>query len=150
MKARFLSFAIALLVLFNFTDAFAQNPNLRSPLTSSVTNDQQLQVCYDISGLGNVESVLIIVNYDLTVNTFCYNRGQKSGPVPGLTQHYEDQSFTQAVPVRNGRARGCITTEENIQAGSCPPGMARSETSVSYSNITLSIYDETFAVPDAN
>jgi hypothetical protein len=149
MKARVSSLLIVLMALFAFNDAFAQSPKLRSPLTSSVDRNQQLVVCYDISGLGNVTEVDITITYDLEVTTYCYNRGQKSDPVPGLTQNYEDQSFTTTVPVRNGRAKGCITSNETIQAGECPPGMARSETFVCYTNVQLKIYDETFSAPDA-
>ncbi|MHA6246429.1 hypothetical protein ACXYMU_00715 [Pontibacter sp. CAU 1760] len=149
MKAKFLSIAIALIALFSFQSAFAQHPNLKSPLTSSVTSTQQLKVDYDISGLGNVSTVKITVSFDLNVDTYCFNKGRRSTPVPGLTQHFENQSSTFDVPVRNGRASGSITTNETIKAGDCPAGMDRTETTVAYTNITLEVLGSEFPVGDA-
>jgi hypothetical protein len=149
MKVKFYSFLIALIALFAFNNAYAQNPNLRSPLTSSITQDNQLQVCYDISGLGNVSSVLIELTYDVEVQSECFNRGNREGSVPGQSQFFEDQITTRRVPVRNGRAIGCITTTNTYPAGTCPSGFRSSAvTSVSYSNITLEVLGETFEVPN--
>jgi hypothetical protein len=149
MKTKVFTFALALIALFSFGNAYAQNPNLKSPLTSSVNKDNQLVVCYDISGLGKVSSVLIELKYDVEVNSECFNRGQKEGSVPGQSQSLTEQITVKSVPVRNGRAAGCITTTNTYAAGSCPSGFRSSAvTSVSYSNITFSILGETFNVPD--
>jgi hypothetical protein len=148
MKKYIQSMAIVIIALLSISTAFAQNPRLKSPLTVQDLGTQ-FRICYDISGLGNVNEVTIQLNYQADVSSVCFNRGRDAGPVPG-----QDQSFTQnpvsfTAPVHNGRARGCYTTETVFQPGACPNGFDRGEVSdVAFSNITFSILGETFSVND--
>jgi hypothetical protein len=148
MKAKILSFAIAFITLLSFDTAYAQHPNLRSPLTSS-EQGLQLKVYYDISGLGNVSSVFIELKYDVEVTTECFNRGQQDKAVPGQSGFFSDTKSTFEVPVKNGRAKGFITTQNQYPTGSCPAGFRSSAVvDATYSNITLKVLGSTFDVPN--
>lgn len=144
MKTKNLSFVIALLTLFSITTAFAQSPKLKSPLR---TTDKGLtmEMCYDISGLGNVDNIIVTCEYDATVTSLCFNPGASTGPVPGQTKTFGDTSEEIVIPVHNGRAVGCFTTTTAFPAGACPNTKWTGQVSdVSFSNITLTVDGKEF------
>jgi hypothetical protein len=144
MKSIILSSLIGLVALFTVSSATAQSPKLRGPLTATDLGDK-LEVCFDISGLGNVSETQLTVTFDATVTTQCRNRGGNIAPGQTQTISGADETFT--VPVSNGRATGCVQTTQTFEPGSCPPGFAGGEvTDVSFSNVRVTVAGRTFRV----
>jgi hypothetical protein len=67
--------------------ALAQNPHFgQGPRAATFTDlGQQLQVLGTITGLGS-EPLEVTVTATATADTFCFNPGNREGPVPGQTQ----------------------------------------------------------------
>ncbi|MBC5993251.1 hypothetical protein [Pontibacter cellulosilyticus] len=149
MKAKVLSFAIALIALLNLGTATAQNLVVKQyPTATDLGTD--LQLCVDFAGLGNINEVDIIVNYTAVVETYCINRGQQKQdcePVPGLTRTLPNQSSTLTFDVRNGRTRGCQILYTDFEAGDCPDGM-RSIVDVTFKNVSFTILGRFFNLGD--
>jgi hypothetical protein len=148
MKSVVLSSVFALVTLFSVSTAIAQRPHVQSPFTSSINQDGQLVVCYDIAGLGNASQVPATLTFDAVVTTLCYNRGNEDQPVPGQTKTNRNVQIPFFVAVTNGRARNCYTTNYNPTCGSCPNGFGRSECTTTFSNIRFTIGGRTFNVPN--
>jgi hypothetical protein len=139
MKSIILSSLIALVALFTVSSATAQSPKLRAPLQVN-TDNNILEVCFDISGLGNVSEVTILLDATATVTTQCRNRG--GNVAPGQTTTQQIPTVSRTFPVSNGRAQGCIDTREvEFTPGSCPPGFGDGAeiTSVTFSDATLTV-----------
>ncbi|AKQ45130.1 hypothetical protein TH63_04960 [Rufibacter radiotolerans] len=151
MKARILSFAFALIALFSFNNAFAQNLVVKQQPTATDLG-KNLQICVDFAGLGNIDEVDITVYYTATVETGCINQGQakKDGDqVPGLTQTLPGQSSTLTFDVRNGRTRGCQTLVTNFTPGECPSSnMTGTVSDVTFTNVYFTILGRRFDLPN--
>lgn len=146
MKARMLTFLIALVALLSFGYANAQNPHLMSPLTST-DNGITLTVCYDIAGIGNVSQTKLTITYDAEVISECTNPG--GNVAPGQTKRIRKVAEDFIVEVKNGRARGCSTTQNVFEPGRCPNGQwTGAVTDVIFSNISITIAGKTFSVPN--
>ena len=146
MKRTMLNCAIVLIALLTVNTAIAQSAKLKSPLTTT-DNVKTLTVCYDITGLGNVSQVTMTLRYNAVVASECFNPGNKQESVPGQNQTFSGVGDEFTVPVHNGRATGCFTTDEDeFQAGGCPSSSWRgSVTNVTFSNITLQVLGRTFS-----
>jgi hypothetical protein len=109
--------------------ALAQNPHFgQGPRAATFTDlGQTLQVTGTIVGLGQ-EPLEVTVTADATADTFCFNPGASTGPVPGQT--LEDVEVTggtgEVTPDRQGNfiigAGDLVTTAPTVttaQAG-CP------------------------------
>jgi hypothetical protein len=147
MKKIFSS-VLTVIALLSITSAFAQSPKVHAPLTST-DNGTTLTVCYDISGLGNITSVEITCAYSVSIASECNNPGSSTGPVPGQSKMASVPGETKTVPVQNGRATGCFTTETVFTAGKCPNNKwTGTVTDVTFSNISLSLLGKTFPAPN--
>jgi hypothetical protein len=145
MKHANLSSLIALIALFLVGTATAQSPKLKSPLRVT-DNGQTFTICYDISGLGNVTEVEVIVTYNATVFSECFNPGNREESVPAHNKVVTGISEPFTVPVRNGRATFCSQSTQTFTPGSCPNGNWTAEvTDVSFSNVTLTVLGKTFS-----
>jgi hypothetical protein len=101
MKARILSFAIALIALFAFNDAFAQNPHfVGTPCYDPATGD----ISGKVAGLGkNANGVSITVTGDFS----CDNPKDKAAP--GW------QSVTKSnIPLTRSNKAGEYTFDANV------------------------------------
>ncbi len=147
MKARFFSFIIALIALFAFNDASAQNPHLQGPLYA-IDHGDYLEICYDFAGLGNVSEIPMQVSYTPTIHTECEN--PQGHVAPGQSRTLPRTSQTVPIEVSNGRARGCKTLDKDTySAGPGPnPKWTCKVVDVSYSNITVKVRNRTFEVTD--
>jgi hypothetical protein len=140
MKTVLLSFVGLLMTVLSVNTASAQNPHLMSPISTSVTADGKLEVCFDIAGLGNMTQVDVVVKYTATVNTLCYNPGSSEGPVPGQSKTYPNVSETFEVEVSNGRTGyKCVTSTQKFAAGKCPNPKWTPETTVMFSDVTVTV-----------
>jgi hypothetical protein len=144
-----LNCTIALIALLTVSSVMGQRAKLQSPLTTT-DNVKTLTVCYDITGLGNVTQVTMTLLYNAVVNSECFNPGNKEGSVPGQNQVFSGVGDEFTVPVHNGRATGCFTTNENeFPAGGCPSSSWTGVvTNVTFSNITLQVLGRTFSAPN--
>lgn len=140
----YLRAVIALIALFSVSNVSAQK--LHS-ISSSTNADNIMVVCYDISGLGNVSSVTLTLRYTVTVSGECFNPGKRTESVPAHDNVITEPGLSTDVPVKNGRATGCINSGP-ITAGSCPnPNWNAEVTDASYTNVTLSVLKRNFNVP---
>src|SRR5215218_9277273 len=107
MKKSILSLAIALVALFSYTTASAQQtpkPGVHenSPTTfDKDPSDQSLRLCFDIAGLGSLTEVDATVSYDVTVDTYCLTKGKGHGaePDPGSIPAFSETSTNQVTNV---------------------------------------------------
>jgi hypothetical protein len=144
MKHTILSSFIAFIALFIVSTASAQNPKSHGPVRAN-DKGQTLEVCFDISGLGNVTEVQMTLTYDATVYSECFNPGNRDESVPAHNKVVPGNSIPFTVPVRNGRATDCFTAEQTFTPGSCPnPNWTAVVTDVSFSNVKLTILGKTF------
>jgi hypothetical protein len=144
MKHFFLNTVVALIALFGVSSAVAQKAH--GPITSTDLG-QNLRVCYDISGLGNVTEVSIRLSYTATVFGECFNPGNRDESVPAHNNVIPGAGETFVAPVHNGRATACFNSTTVFQAGTCPnPRWSSVVTDVSFSNITLTVLGKTFNV----
>jgi hypothetical protein len=139
------SSVIAILAFFSFNTASAQSVVVKQyPTATDLGKD--LQICIDFAGLGNISEIGIKVSYTAQVYTDCYNSGRDTGPVPGLSRTTSG-STTVTFPVHNGRASGCKSLGLSFSPGKCPSGnMTGVVSDVSFSNVSLKVYDKTFSV----
>jgi hypothetical protein len=145
MKHANLSSFIALIALFLVSTATAQNPKLKRPLTVT-DNGLTFTICYDISGLGNVTEVDVVVTYNATVFSECFNPGNRDESVPAHNKVISGVSEPFTVPVRNGRVNTCSSSSQTFTPGSCPNSNWTAEvTDVSFSNVTLTVLGKTFS-----
>jgi hypothetical protein len=141
MKRFFKSIAIAAITMFSVATASAQNAHEMAPTTATDLGTT-LKVCYDIAGLGNVSTTQLTVNYTATITTECTNNG--GNVAPGQTKVQKgSQTFT--VAVNNGRATGCVTTENNFTPGKCPNGnWTGTITDVTFTSASVTVAKKTF------
>lgn len=150
MKTKILSLIITFIALLSFNNAYAQNLVEKTPPYAIDLGDD-LSVCIDFAGLGNMSNVNVTVTYTAEVATYCINRGQQKqdeDPVPGLTRTFPDQTVPVNFRVHNGRARGCQTIETNFPAGDCPSSNMRSDIDVTFKNVRLTILGHTYNLGD--
>ena len=125
MKARILSFAILLIALLAFNNAYAQNPHF-NPKSPDNTHDAGTTLCSQgtLAGLGNyagrnVEIQLIVEG---VTHTECSNPA--GNVAPGQSSSTTFASDIAHVPVtKNGKANYSICTNEpnvTTQSAGCP------------------------------
>jgi hypothetical protein len=140
MKARILSLAFALIALFAFNDANAQNCHQVGRLSISVVNGDDIQLSGKIAGLGNVnEQVNYTISGDLTGTFECVppgqqKKGQEGSVAPGQTTISYTASGT-GTP-RNGRLEFSTSQDSD-----CNEQFALRISGASLSNATITIYN---------
>ena len=158
MKKNILSVAVALVALFSYTTASAQKDSKpgvheNSPTTfDKDASDQSLRLCFDIAGLGSIESVDATVSYDIKTDTYCLTKGKGHGaePDPGAIPAFSETATGQVtniqLQVRNGRIVGCPYDLNNLIT--CAPGLCSSGTITTcfatYTNVKITILGNTF------
>ena len=118
MKAKILSFAIALIALFAFNNAFAGNPHIVGSLSYTVVScsggGQAIQISGRIAGLGNTVTsadISLTGTYEFTyqcINPSSVQKGREKA-VPGQSGS-TDASAQGTFPVRNGRVDFTLST----------------------------------------
>ncbi|GAB3331957.1 hypothetical protein ACFQT0_04275 [Hymenobacter humi] len=140
MKTNISAFVFFLFALFSYGTASAQHPNVKSPVTVKDIGTQ-LEIKYDISGLGNIRSTQATLTYDIHVETQCRNHG--GNVAPGQSYDDDDHIDTFTIPVNNGRARGTYTTKAIVidqSKADCPNGGWTAELAdVTFSNVVFKI-----------
>jgi hypothetical protein len=129
MKARILSLAIALIALFSFTSAFAQNPHFL-PNRPDNTYDAGLTLCSSgtLAGLGNYagQNVQIQLVVEGVTSTQCATPNSQN-VAPGQSSSATYTSPVALVPVnKQGKATYSICTNAPTvtnQTAGCPNDM---------------------------
>jgi hypothetical protein len=152
MRTRILSFAITLIALISFGNAYAQRPhfNPNETQTVSITCQQQgantvylVSISGTVHGIGNARTGAIKYVYDANFN--CYNRGNSPGPVPGqsgpVTGVLKNIELTTIRP-------GVATYSGSFTVGSsCRGNALRSVvTDLDFSELSLIIQGETLSL----
>jgi hypothetical protein len=102
---------------------FVTGPNI-------TTTNTGVTACGKIAGLGNAQTVTVVLEADVT--TTCTNKGQH---IPsGLTQSVSGEGDFRAD--KNGSVTFCVTTERPDDP--CPDGMRPQNT---FSNISITVFD---------
>jgi hypothetical protein len=143
MKSVFQFLSVVVISLISATSLSAQNPQVKGQLTATDLGTQ-LQVCFDIAGLGNVSMTKLTVNFTAVATTECTNKG--GNVAPGQTKTVSgSQDFM--VTVRNGRTGfQCVKTDVPAP-GKCPGGFAGGTvTDVQFSNVSISVAGSDFPV----
>lgn len=119
-------------VLLTGGHALAANPHFVQGPTFTVTEDNALQVTGKVAGLGNTESVLIVL--EATAVRECTNPGSKGHKPPGLTRTQVTASDTFSVD--NGQVTFSLMTDpEPIKP--CP---GKQMTSFRFEDATVSVF----------
>jgi hypothetical protein len=136
MKNIILNSVIALLVLFSFNIAQAQNIHfIGSPTIQDLGT--QLRFCGKLAGLGNSELVNITLSTTATTITTCTNPG--GNVAPGQTKTGTVSTSGTFTSDKNGQVTFCLTTNTPTP-GRCPNGQwTGTVTDVTFSNTTLRV-----------
>jgi hypothetical protein len=102
---------------------FVTGPNI-------TTTNTGVTACGKIAGLGNAQTVTVVLEADVT--TTCTNKGQHSPS--GLTQSVSGEGDFSVD--KNGSVTFCVTTERPEDP--CPDGMRPQNT---FSNISITVFD---------
>jgi hypothetical protein len=101
------------------------------------SNNGNLVVSYDVSGLGGTGTAFWSVNATVDGHARCKNGG---GNCPEASNKFgpTDQQVTGFFAVHNGRARGSITVTPATGL-SCPNGQTATVLDVTWTNITFTV-----------
>ncbi|MER2998883.1 hypothetical protein [Pontibacter populi] len=155
MKARILSFAIALIALFSFEDVYAQHPhfNKQNPPSVSVeivcngekSSYYEITVSGTVYGLGAASGQSAHVEYTYNANFNCYNRGKDAGPVPGQSGNVSGETDEKPLDVRNGQAYFSATF---TIAGTCKGNaLSSAVTALALTKLDLVVNGDQVATP---
>lgn len=134
MKHTKLIFSLLLISFLSISSVFAQNTHfIGSPSISD--NGTTLTYCAKLAGLGNNQSVTVILSASATVTTTCTNPG--GNVAPGQTKTVSVSASGTFTSDKNGTVTFCLTTL-TPEPGSCPNGMwSGTVTDVSFTNTRI-------------
>jgi hypothetical protein len=136
MKNLIVSSIIALVALFSFNIAQAQNIHfIGSPTIQDLGT--QLRFCGKLAGLGNNQLVTIVLSSTATTITTCTNPG--GNVAPGQTKTGTVSASGQFQSDKNGTVTFCLTTATPTP-GRCPNGQwTGTVTDVTFNNTSLTV-----------
>lgn len=110
--------------------------------SSTITdNGTTLSYCSKLAGLGNNQSVTVVLSASATVTTTCTNPG--GNVAPGQTKTVSVSASGTFQSDKNGTVTFCLTTA-TPEPGSCPNGMWNGTvTDVSFTNARIIVNGQT-------
>lgn len=133
-------FSFLLISLFSIGGAMAQNAHFIGNPTIT-DNGTTLTYCAKLAGLGNNQSVTVVLSASATITTTCTNPG--GNVAPGQTKVSTVSASGTFQSDKNGSVTFCLTTA-TPEPGSCPNGMwSGSVTDVSFSNQQILVNGKT-------
>jgi hypothetical protein len=131
MKNKVLSFAIALIALFAFNTAQAQNAHF----TDVMVSEDGLTVTGKIAGLGNKytgQTIMISYGAEVSVTKVCYTRGN-GNEVPGQSKSTKEVTTEKSIEVKakNGNVTFTLVLDAaEVPSAECPNGLVQGESNV--------------------
>jgi hypothetical protein len=131
MKNKVLSFAIALIALFAFNTAQAQNAHF----TDVMVSEDGLTVTGKIAGLGNKytgSDIVITYGGEVTVSKVCYTKGNDM-EVPGQSKASKTVTADQTLKItaKNGHVTFTLVLDATeVPTADCPSGLVQGESNV--------------------
>lgn len=116
------------------------NPHfLRASATCDQTcPDSNLQVCFKLAGLGDVESAVVTASASAMATYRCINRGGQPPQAENKITILEDVFVSGTFPVRNGQTTGCLCVPPPGPGDfHCPPGQTLVLVDAQFTNVVV-------------
>ena len=137
MRTHHLKFVALALILGATAVALAANVHFNS--ASAKLDEENLDVSFKISGLGNNQTITVTASCTATANYECINGGGKNPVAANKEQVIADLSVSgDFTSDKNGTVTGTLTIEPPPATLVCPNGQRLVFRSVSYDNVSVS------------